>query len=67
MDTPGTILCLLLEETAIKQQREPPKDYNPEEQGEWDEKLITRKISIVRTQFMDFLVQMVNRPAWYEK
>ena len=41
MDAPEAILRLLLEETAIKQLREPPKDYNTEEQGEWDDKLIT--------------------------
>jgi hypothetical protein len=41
MDAPEAILRLLLEETGIMQLREPPKDYNPEEQGDWDDKLIT--------------------------
>jgi ABC-type dipeptide/oligopeptide/nickel transport system ATPase component len=35
------ILRLLLEETDIKRLFEPPDSYNPAEQGDWDEKLIT--------------------------
>jgi hypothetical protein len=41
MDAPEAILRLLLEETGIQQLRESPKGYNPEEQGDWDGKLIT--------------------------
>ena len=41
MDAPEAILRLLLDETGIRQLREPPQDYKPEEQGEWDDKLIT--------------------------
>ncbi len=41
MDAPEAILRLLLDETAIQQLREPPKDYKPEEQGDWDDSLIT--------------------------
>lgn len=41
MDAPEAILRLLLAETAIQQLREPPQDYNVDEQGEWDDKLIT--------------------------
>ncbi len=41
MDAPEAILRLLLDETAIEQLREPPADYNPTEQGDWDSDLIT--------------------------
>ena len=41
MDAPEAILRLLLEETAIERLEGPPPGYNPDEQGEWDDKLIT--------------------------
>lgn len=41
MDAPEAILRLLLDETGILQLHQPPKDYDPEEQGEWDSSLIT--------------------------
>ena len=41
MDAPEVILRLLLDETSIQRLYNPPKDYNPEEQGEWDKDLIT--------------------------
>jgi hypothetical protein len=41
MDAPEAILRLLLEETAIQRLYNPPKDYDPQEQGEWDKSLIT--------------------------
>jgi hypothetical protein len=41
MDAPETILRLLLDETGIERIFEPPQDYNVEEQGDWDGKLIT--------------------------
>ncbi|MBM3152633.1 MAG: hypothetical protein FJZ96_10620 [Chloroflexi bacterium] len=41
MDAPEAILRLLLGETAIQQLFSPPKDYNPGEQGDWDETLVT--------------------------
>jgi hypothetical protein len=41
MDAPEAILRLLLEETGIQRLYDAPKDYNPEEQGEWDKELIT--------------------------
>jgi hypothetical protein len=41
MDAPEVILRLLLEETGIERLFAQPKDYNAEEQGEWDESLIT--------------------------
>lgn len=40
-DIPETILRLLLDETEIERAFEPPEDYNPEEQGEWDQDLLT--------------------------
>ncbi|MCX6033662.1 MAG: hypothetical protein NTV38_01590, partial [Chloroflexi bacterium] len=41
MDAPEVILRLLLDETGIERLFGPPDDYNAEEQGDWDEKLIT--------------------------
>lgn len=41
MDAPEAILRLLLGETGIERLFGPPADYSAEEQGEWDEKLIT--------------------------
>jgi hypothetical protein len=41
MDAPEAILRLLLDETGIQRLYAQPKDYNPQEQGEWDESLIT--------------------------
>lgn len=41
MDAPEVILRLLLEETGIERLFAQPKDYNVEEQGDWDESLIT--------------------------
>jgi hypothetical protein len=41
MDAPEAILRLLLDETGITRLFGPPDSYNPVEQGEWDEKLIT--------------------------
>ncbi len=54
VDTPEAILRLLLGETAIERAYEPPKGYKPEEQGEWDNNLITfqfsRQIRLVDVQ-----------------
>ena len=41
MDAPETILRLLLGETEIQRLYQAPDDYDPEEQGEWDEKVLT--------------------------
>ena len=41
MDAPEAILRLLLDETAIQQLRQPPADYDPAEQGDWNSDLIT--------------------------
>jgi len=41
VDAPEAILRLLLDETAITRLYDPPKGYNPEEQGEWNPDLIT--------------------------
>ena len=38
---PEAILRLLLQESAIERLFEPPENYDPEEQGEWDNKLVT--------------------------
>ncbi len=41
VDIPEAIIRLLLQETEIERLFEPPEEYDPEIQGEWDEKLIT--------------------------
>jgi hypothetical protein len=41
VDAPEAILRLLLDETEIERAYEPPKGYDPEQQGEWDDSLIT--------------------------
>lgn len=41
MDAPEAILRLLLNETEIKRLYQAPEDYNSEEQGEWDEDVLT--------------------------
>ena len=41
MDAPEAILRLLLDETAIERLFKAPAGFNPEEQGGWDENLIT--------------------------
>ena len=41
MDVPEAILRLLLDETGIQRLYDPPKDYNPQEQGVWNKDLIT--------------------------
>ena len=41
VDIPEAILRLLLDECAIERAFDPPKGYDPEQQGEWDENLLT--------------------------
>jgi hypothetical protein len=41
VDVPEAILRLLLQETEIERLFDPPEDYDPEEQGEWDDNLVT--------------------------
>jgi hypothetical protein len=41
IDVPESILRLLLNETEIERAYEPPAGYDPEQQGEWDESLVT--------------------------
>jgi hypothetical protein len=73
MDAPEAILRLLLDETGIERLFEPPAGYNPGEQGEWDEKLITfgpkRPIkleSIERTPTRLELVYDFGELGWWE-
>ncbi|MFZ6030290.1 MAG: hypothetical protein ACOYYS_21460 [Chloroflexota bacterium] len=53
-DAPEAILRLLLDETAIERIHEPPENFDPEQQGEWDEALITfafkRPIEMIETE-----------------
>lgn len=41
VDIPEAILRMLLQETEIVRLFEPPEDYEQEEQGEWDQDLVT--------------------------
>jgi len=41
VDVPEAILRMLLQETEIVRLFEPPEDYDEQDQGEWDEELIT--------------------------
>jgi len=41
MDAPEAILRLLLGETEIQRLYQPPEDYDPVEQGEWDKDILT--------------------------
>jgi hypothetical protein len=41
MDAPEAILRMLLDETGIQRLYSPPRDYDPQEQGDWDKSLIT--------------------------
>jgi len=41
VDVPEAILRLLLDEIEIERAYEPPPGYDPEQQGEWDESLVT--------------------------
>jgi hypothetical protein len=41
MDTPEAILRLLLGETEIQRLYQPPEGYNPAEQGEWEDEILT--------------------------
>ena len=41
MDAPEAILRLLLNETEIQRLYQAPDDYDPEEQGEWDQEILT--------------------------
>jgi len=41
MDAPEAILRLLLNETEIRRLYQAPDEYDPAEQGEWDEEILT--------------------------
>ncbi len=41
VDVPEAILRLLLDETEIERVFGPPQGYDPEQQGEWDDSLLT--------------------------
>lgn len=40
-DAPEAILRLLLNETGIERAYAPPKGYDPAQQGDWDEEILT--------------------------
>ena len=59
VDAPEAILRLLLSETAIERTLEPPTGYDPENQGEWDESLVTfgfrRSMELVKLERAVFI------------
>ncbi|HEX9616266.1 MAG TPA: hypothetical protein VGA03_02550 [Anaerolineales bacterium] len=54
VDVPEAILRLLLDETEIERAYEPPSGYDPDQQGEWDDSLVTfqfrRQIRLERVE-----------------
>lgn len=52
VDVPEAILRLLLHETEIERAFDPPNGYDPAQQGEWDEDMITfqfkRPVKLIR-------------------
>lgn len=54
IDTPEAVLRMFLGETEIDRAFEPPTGYDPEQQGEWDESLITfafrRRFKLIKAE-----------------
>ncbi len=54
VDVPEAVLRLVLGETEVKRAFEPPEGYDLEQQGEWDENLITyqfrRPVRLVKVE-----------------
>jgi len=54
VDVPEAILRLLLSEHQIERTFDPPANYDPDQQGEWDESLLTfqfnRPIRLVKSE-----------------
>jgi hypothetical protein len=54
VDVPEAILRLLLQETDIDRTFDPPDDYDPDVQGEWDPDIVTfsfqRPIQLVKVE-----------------
>jgi len=54
VDVPEAILRLLLDETEIERAYEPPGGYDPDQQGEWEDSLVTfqfrRQIRLERVE-----------------
>ncbi len=60
IDAPEAILRMLLNETSVERAFEPPRGFDPEQQGEWDPSLLTfefrRPIELVKAERgQDFL------------
>ena len=73
MDAPEAILRLLLDETGIQRLFGPPPGYDAEQQGDWDEKLITfgpkhtlKLESIERTPTRLEVVYNFGELGWWE-
>jgi hypothetical protein len=53
-DAPEAILRLLLNETDIRRTFEPPAGFDPEQQGDWDENIVTfefkRSIQLIKCE-----------------
>jgi hypothetical protein len=72
MDAPEAILRLLLDETGIQRLYSPPKDYDPQEQGDWNKDLITfgperpiKLLSVERTPTrLELVYDFADRGTW---
>ena len=63
MDAPEAILRLLLGETEIQRLYQSPDDYDAEEQGEWDEEIMTfgpyRPVKLIEVERDPEFLQLV--------
>ena len=63
MDAPEAILRLLLAETEIQRLYQPPDDYDREEQGAWDEEILTfgpyRRMKLIEIERDPELLRLV--------
>jgi len=70
VDIPEAILRLLLNETAAELVFAPPEGYDPEEQGEWDETILTfafrRPIRLEHTDYDLFLGRRIVEYNFHE-
>jgi hypothetical protein len=73
VDIPEAILRLLLQETETTRLYEPPEDYDPEIQGEWDPELVTygftKPIKLIKvereTNYLYLEYKLGDSGYWY--
>jgi hypothetical protein len=75
VDIPEAILRLLLQETEITRIVDPPEDYDPETQGEWDPEIatygFTKPVELLKvereTNYLYLEYKFGNSAYWYIK